>query len=181
MKIDSRDRLAELALYIAQRSEGDPNFGKTKLLKLMAWGDFVAYAQTGESISGATYIKLPWGPGPRGFPQALDRLRAEGRARTVESNLYGYSATRVVAVDAPKTEVFSNDQLGIVDRVIAHFRSWNNSEMSEESHREFVGWRLVEEGDEIPYYSVFLAPPKPFTEADREQARKVAAEIASDA
>ena len=45
-------KLRELMLYITQKSEGDPRFGKTKLLKILVEADFTFYARTGRSITG---------------------------------------------------------------------------------------------------------------------------------
>ena len=47
-------RLGELALYIAHNSQNDPNFGKTKLVKLLAFTDFVSYERRQRPITGAT-------------------------------------------------------------------------------------------------------------------------------
>src|SRR5437868_14530692 len=68
------DKLAELILYIAERSEHDKEFGKTKLLKLIAYSDFGAYQRLGRPITGAHYRKLPHGPAPREAPETLEIL-----------------------------------------------------------------------------------------------------------
>ncbi len=169
-------RLKELILHIARKSEDDPNFGKTKLIKLLAWSDFLAYGRLGASLTGADYIKLDFGPAPAQFPAALNLLRAMGRLRQVEQESFSYTQDRVLAVDGPNLGGFTPDQLGVVDEVVDRFKAWSNSELSVESHREFVGWRLAEEGQPIPYETVFLSP-EPLTERDRERARQVATEI----
>jgi hypothetical protein len=168
-------RLKELILYIARRSENDPNFGKTKLIKLLAWSDFLAYGRLGESLTGATYQKREFGPAPKQFPGALNLLRAMGRVRQVEEQTYSYTQDRVLAVDEADMGGFTADQIAVVDEVVRHFEGWNNSDLSEESHREFVGWTMVDEGDEIPFHTVFLSPAPP-TEADRQHAQRVAAD-----
>lgn len=42
-EMDPDRRLAELILYIAEKCERDPNFGATKLNKILTFADFSAY------------------------------------------------------------------------------------------------------------------------------------------
>jgi hypothetical protein len=168
-------KLRELVLYVARKSQNDRRFGKTKLIKLLAWSDFVAFGRLGEPITGATYRKLEFGPAPKELPHVLSDLKRDGRIHQIQQQEYSYKRERIVADDTADTDLFTAEQLAIVDEVIAKFRDWNNSDLSDESHREFVGWAIVDEGDTIPYHTVFLSPA-PITEADREHARRVAAE-----
>lgn len=69
-----RSKLREAILYVALRSEGDPNFGKTKLFKVLFYGDFGYYAQTGRAITGATYERMPYGPVPREAFDLIDEM-----------------------------------------------------------------------------------------------------------
>jgi Protein of unknown function (DUF4065) len=154
----SEAKLKELVVYIASKSADDPNFGKTKLLKLLAYSDFRAYQRRGESISGATYIKLEHGPAPREGKHVLKRLRATERIDIVDEDVFGYTQNRVVAKDDPDTDVFDAAELEIVDEVLTFFWKYNNSEMRDLSHRDFVAWGIVNEKDEIPYETVYLTP-----------------------
>jgi hypothetical protein len=167
-------KLKELILYIARKSENDPNFGKTKLIKLLAWSDFLAYGRMGAPLTGATYQKREFGPAPKQFPGALNLLRAMGRIRQVEEETFSYTQDRVLALDDPDMSGFTAEQVALVDEVVANFLPWNNTAMSEESHREFVGWAILEEGDVIPYHTVFLSPAA-LTDADRQHGHRVAA------
>src|SRR5258708_19742785 len=75
MTIRPKDRkLAELILFISERSEGDPRFGAGKLNKLLFYSDFGAYRLFGKSITGQQYQNLSNGPAPRrlaALPAAL--------------------------------------------------------------------------------------------------------------
>jgi hypothetical protein len=170
-------KLSELIVYIARRSNDDPNFGKTKLLKLLAFTDFLAYGRRRRPVTGATYIKLEFGPAPREAPAVIAALDASGAVSVTVENAYGYAQTRVVANREATPGVLSEDELRIADEVIERYRSWNNSALSEESHREFTGWRMVEEGEEIPYRSVFLAADQTPSPEAIEYGQKVAGEL----
>ena len=74
----SDERLRELILYIADRSQTDPRFGATKLNKLVFFADFQSYAERGKPITGCQYMRLPNGPVPRHLIPIRDRLVEEG-------------------------------------------------------------------------------------------------------
>ena len=75
-EMDPDRRLAELILYIAEKCERDPNFGATKLNKILAFADFSAYFETGRPITGAEYMRTPQGPVPRRLPPVRAELEA---------------------------------------------------------------------------------------------------------
>lgn len=154
-------KLGELVLYISRRSDDDSYFGKTKLVKLLAFIDFAAFGRSGEPITGATYVKLEYGPAPKQLPPTLNLLKARGDLRIAAQDALSQEQIRVLAVREADTTVFSDAELALVDEVIDHYRSWPNGAMSEESHKEFVGWRMVDDGEEIPYGTVFLSPEPP--------------------
>lgn len=177
MPTDTETRLGELALYIATRCKDDPQFGKTKLVKLLAFADFRAYERLGKSLTDAHYVKLEFGPGPRELPATLSLLRARGRLQLEQENTFDYEQTRVVACEDGDLEgLFSAEQRSIVDEVLDRFAAWGNAEMSEFSHRQFVGWKIVGEMEEIPFHTVYLSP-RPAQEADYEQGRGIAIEL----
>lgn len=168
-------KLEELVLYIAQRSQDDPQFGKTKLAKLLAFIDFLAFERHGEPLTGATYIKLDFGPAPDQLPSALNRLRQAERLHIAKEERYGYDQTGFTARDAPSVEgVFRPGEIRLVDEVLDRFASWNNTEIQELAHRQFVGWQRAHDGDPIPYDTHYLSPMAP-TENEMRQGRELAA------
>ena len=50
-------KFRELILYICKKSRNDPNFGMEKLKMLLYSIDMQNYADTGKSMTGATYIR----------------------------------------------------------------------------------------------------------------------------
>ena len=61
---ESRRRLRELMLFVAERCQYDPHFGVTKLNKILFYCDFFAFARFGKSITSMPYNKLSYGPVP---------------------------------------------------------------------------------------------------------------------
>jgi hypothetical protein len=155
------DWLAELTKYIVHRSARDSAFGKVKLVKLIAYSDFTAYQELGESITGAIYCKLEHGPAPRALPATLDALIAGGYLDAVTVPAGPYKQVRYVALKEPDTDVFAASELAVIDAILARFSNFGGKAISIASHRDFAGWELVEEYDEIPYRTALISKDEP--------------------
>lgn len=168
-------KLRELILYIAQRCSADPYFGKTKLNKILFYADFTAYAELGEAITGQEYMRLPHGPGPRRLKPILDTLTRSEDVVLKREPKGTFEQERVVAQRIPAVSKFTEPQLAIVNRVIRALWNRTNSRVSEISHAD-AGWQLAENGETIPYETVFLSN-RPLTEAEIEYGLKLADEL----
>ena len=54
---ESRSRLRELILYIAEKSKDDPHFTIEKLSNILYIIDTAFYKKTGKSLTGSIYVK----------------------------------------------------------------------------------------------------------------------------
>lgn len=175
-KIRPDDRkFRELILYVAQRCEGDPYFGKTKLNKILFYSDFLAYARTGESITGQEYMRIQHGPGARKMKPMLEQMQAAEEIRIKRERKVDHDQERVVGLRNPDLARFSAPHLDIVNQVIQFLWGRTNSEVSELSHAN-IGWKLARHKEVIPYETVFLSD-RPLTEAEIEYGRQLAAEL----
>ncbi len=153
------DKLAELILYIAKQTAGDRSAGATKLNKYLYFAEFAAVRRLGRPITGAEYQKLPFGPAPRHLAPVREKLLRDNDARLVERiDALGYVHHRLIPQRDPRADVFTADELRLVDEVIETLRAMSATEVSELSHRE-AGWQLVEEGETIPYELAFVLAP----------------------
>lgn len=148
------DKFAELIVYISRKCETDKRFGATKLNKLLYYSDFRAYARFGAPITGATYQRIEHGPAPRQYLPVVKRLIARGEVEFENREHFARKQERLIAKRDPDLEVFSDGELELVDGVIQEFWGRNAREVSDKSHKE--GWRLVEPGETIPYWTVFV-------------------------
>jgi hypothetical protein len=166
-------KLKELILYIAARMESDDHAGqgRIKLAKLLWLSDFEAFRRFGKSITGARYVADELGPAP------VDELLA---LRDLEGSGYlvlepGYDRQRLPrAQRPPDTEVFSDDELAVVDELLERYRGWTGKQLVDLAH-EFPGYRIVERGAEVPYRSVYISAQGP-TASDIARAEEVARE-----
>lgn len=153
------NKLKELALFFAKKSEDDVNFGRTKLQKLFFTADFIAYATFGASITGQRYVKRDHGPCVDGWPQILDEMKNEGIAAEQTRGLFGYPQKRLIALREPHLADFSGDEINIAQYSIDIHGNRNATEVSDWSH-DYIGWKLAYDGEEIPYETVFVTPRK---------------------
>lgn len=165
------DKFRELILYICRRSEGDANFGLTKLNKLLWFTDMAAFLSRGTSVTGMQYIKLPYGPVPAEYEATIrDMERSRQLAVRVE-NRYGYPQKRLLALVEPNLDAFTADEIALVDDFIHRYWNYNGSEMSHLSH-EHLGWQLAEIGETIPFEVGFVEQPL-LTLEERAYAREL--------
>lgn len=149
-------KFRELILYVAKRSEDDPRFGATKLNKILYFADFNAYRKLRQPITGATYQNLTEGPAPREMlPQR--HIMIDNEEILIEERTYfDHIQQRIIAHRSPNKEVFSSEELSIVDEVIAELWNMTGRVASEYSHDQ-LGWQLTKLGETILYETAWLS------------------------
>ena len=155
--VAKKDRkLAELILYVSERSEGDPYFGATKLNKILFFSDFLFFQKSGRSITNQEYQHLPNGPAPRRLVQVRSEMKKVGDLATKERYVNGLRQVRTLAIREPDLSGFDGSEIAMVDFVIRKLWKETATGVSDLSHA-LLGWRLAEEGETIPYETVFLS------------------------
>lgn len=174
---DKHVKLRELILHIANKLNDDPKFGATKLNKILFFSDFIAYAKYGNSITGETYFKLPYGPAPKQFKLVKEAMEAARDIFCYSVDTLSGPQKRIAPNRPANLSIFKPEEIDIVDEVIGLLRDKDAEEVSELSHY-FMGWRIAKERGDIPYYTVFIADPSKtsVTERDREIAEEIAQE-----
>lgn len=166
-----KQRLKELALYIADKCRDDASFGATKLNKILFYVDFLAFGLYGQSVTGAVYFRIPRGPAPHQLKPITQELWNDGEARIEIRKRYNFAQKRLTPERAPEVDMFAGHEISLTDDVIASLWGKSATETSELSHRE-LGWLLASDQQELPYGAVFLSLDQP-TDQDREWARGV--------
>jgi len=165
------EKLCELMLYIAQKSQDDKFFGAVKLNKLLYYADVEAYRRLGKSITGTDYKHRREGPVPPS-DRARRRLVQRGRAKVDYKPTEKRDQERLIPKSAPNTSLFSNAELGIIDETIRKYWQFTGTALSKKSHEEF-GYKLTREGETIPLRTAWLSSARP-TKAQIEVGQKIA-------
>lgn len=156
----NEERFEELVLYIAWETREDPDFGRTKLAKVLFYSDFTAYLDEGKAFTGARYEAWPNGPFPPVLYDVEKALAAEGRAKVerldVGPDRGEYEPYRILPNQPPATTHFESWELLVVDQWIRQVTSATATKISDLSH-EHPGWRLAQGGGEIPYASALIS------------------------
>ena len=171
----NNERFKELLLYVSAKCAPLPTFGATKLNKVLFYADFLAYAFIGSSITGFEYQKLENGPAPRGIMGIREQMEKAGDV-VVKVVLIsdGRKQHRVVAKRPANMQLFTKEELEIVDGVITALQDANAERVSELSHIE-VGWKVARLHETIPYGTIFLSD-KPLTEEETKRIQSFAEE-----
>lgn len=168
-------KFRELVVLIARKSEGDKQFGATKLNKLLFYADFLSYLNFGRSITKHVYQRLRNGPAPRRLLPILDEMETAGDIVRADRQYYGKTQKVVLAKREPDTSCFTSRELSLINDVIQDFWNMNATQMSEKSH-QFRGWQLAEDKEEIPYQMALVQFVKP-TKKDRARFEERADEL----
>ena len=168
----NEEKLRELILYIAAKSEDDPRFGATKLNKLLFYMDFGSSRMLGQPVTGATYQHLPAGPAPRQLLTAKHFLIDSGAAITDIREYFAGAQERLVPQRPAKMALFTPEELAIIDSVIDEFWTFNARRISEYSHEEW-SWRVTKDFEDMPYHLAWVSSD-PLTPEQIEIGRQVA-------
>jgi hypothetical protein len=169
---ESEQRFRELLLYICEKSAMDPKFGATKLNKILYFSDFLAFARFGKPITGFEYQRERNGPVPKRLVPIRNEMMKQGDLALQPVTLVdGRIQQRAVNLREPNLDVFTPEQIALVDSIIEKLWGYTADEVSDLSH-QMVGWQIAEPGESIPYESVFISA-EPLTEADILRAREL--------
>lgn len=158
-----RERLHQLILFIAERCQADPNFGMTKLVKILHRADFESFARYGESITGSQYKKFPYGPVSQAALDVKDEMERQGQIVVVKEGYSPYLRKRVLPVETANLDGFSGRDIALIDGVIQMFHERTATYVSEFSHDR--AWKAAGWFEAIPYEAAFVSD-EPLTGRD---------------
>jgi hypothetical protein len=174
MKVDYNEaKLTELVVLVADRLRVDRAGVATKLNKVLFFADFAHVRRTGAPITGADYQKLRHGPAPRRLKPVRDALVAAGGVRIEREEFLGYEIHRVVPLRPADLSVFTAEELETVEKVLKDLDGLNARQVTELSHEE-AGWRLVGDGEMIPYEAALVGAAQVSTPTSRRLEAQVA-------
>ena len=151
------EKLIEAVVFISHHSEGDPNFGMTKLAKLLYYADCEAFVETGETITGTIYVHFPHGPYSQDWHEVRRRM-AESRDASIVYERPGedFSGYSIQAKRGPNLELLSPVDCEILNSQLERFWSFNARRI-ERLVRGEVGWLATEDGEPMPIESAYIS------------------------
>jgi putative zinc finger/helix-turn-helix YgiT family protein len=147
----SFEKVAHFVLFFAAKAQPL----KTRLNKLLFYGDFFNFRQKGFSISGCNYRAIPYGPVPSHFHELFGILEAENYIR-IEEELYEHGGVgeRFTAAREFDPSLFTEEELANMHKVLEIFEDTRTKKIIELSHQE-KGWIDNHEARELISYQQY--------------------------
>lgn len=168
---ESKERLRQLILFVAERCQADPTFGMTKLVKILFRADFESFARYGQSITGTQYKKFPHGPVSQAALDVKDEMVQRGDIAVAKEGYSPYLRNRVLPLELADLEQFSGRDIALLDGVIHMFYGHTATCVSDFSHDR--AWEAAEDYEPIPYEAALLSDEPP-TEDDIARGHELA-------
>lgn len=134
-KVPNLEKFAEMVVYFSERLEP----WKTKLNKLLFYSDFGMFKRSGFSISGVQYKAIQMGPVPNNFNSIFEYLANTNVVDIYYTSFeYGITGEQFKANKnrAFKSELFTKDELAVLEDVAMRFKEVTTKDIIEISHRE---------------------------------------------
>jgi len=112
---------------------------KTKLNKLLFYADFMMHKQTGFSMSGVQYRAIAMGPVPNNFNSIFEYLANKDEVDIYYTNFADGGTGEQFKPNQNKTfkkELFTENELQILDLLAERFKNTSTNEIIEISHKE---------------------------------------------
>ncbi len=167
---ESKMRLRELILYIAERCQQAPRFGAVKLNKLLFFTDALSFLRHHEAVTGSQYIRLPQGPAPVHFKPLKEEMRLGGEIAIQRRRVISYTEEWIIPLRSANLDVFKARDIALVEEVVAVCYDRSGQTLSDMSHG--IAWKVAADGDIIPYEALYLSN-QGLTPVDIEEANKM--------
>ncbi len=144
-------KVAHFVLFFAQHAKPL----KTRLNKLLFYGDFLNFKRSGFSISGCNYRAIPYGPVPSHFHELFGILETENYIK-IEEELYEHGGVgeRFSAAQTFDSSLFTESELQTMQQVLDAFSDTRTRQIIELSHDE-KGWQENHEERALISYQQF--------------------------
>lgn len=147
-------KFKNILLYILERCAGKPNVGETVLHKLLYFSDFNYYELYEEHLSGAKYLKLPYGPIPQELDAIIIQMIDNGQLQRVKTAYHHSSLVRYLPLQKANLTELKASEKETLDRVIEQMSDWSALAISNFAHKD-LPWLATKEGEEINYELAF--------------------------
>lgn len=147
-------KLKQVLLYVLERCAGKSNVGEAVLNKLLYFIDFNYFELFETHLTGARYIKLPYGPVPQRLDVLISRMVEAGEVARIKTEYHKYQQTRFLPLMKPDLTLLLASEKDVIDRVVDQMSDWSAATISEYSHGD-MPWLATRDGEEIDYELAF--------------------------
>ena len=160
-----REKFKALLHHAIARVEDPSRLGAVKLNKIAWFSDAHKYLTTGESITGARFIKKPQGPVPKALIPVMQELQDEDTVMIETVNYYGKGKRQFRSMRDPDDSVFTPEEIATINRITdAIANSHTAKTISDATHG--AAWKLAEDGEDLPFHAYLADEFQVATPAD---------------
>ena len=154
----SLSKAEQAYLYIIEKLQGSPNFGKTLFYKTLYFSDFDNYELREQSITGGEYRKIENGPAPCSFDKTISSLKCKEFVAEKRISRNGMMQIRYVLCSEASFDKLSEEEKKVLDRNIRRLSGMTATQVSEYSHQD-MPYKATKDGEIIDYGLVFYRNP----------------------
>lgn len=154
-------KFRNVLLYILEKCAGKANVGETVLYKLLYFSDFNNYEIYEESLTGALYKKLPFGPVPQKLTSIINEMIKIGELKRIKTKFHDYPQTRYLPLVKPDLTQLKASEIEVIDHVINQLSDYYAAAISDYSHKD-LPWLATKDGEVIDYELAFYRE-KPYS------------------
>lgn len=163
----------EAALHhIVHSCDDQKKLGATKLNKILFYADLLSYISSGKTITGNGYIKLQYGPVPKGVHHVVEKLVMQKKIEVKKSNYYGLPKTDYNSLEKPDMSQLTKEDIVLLDSVLGHILEEHTATSISDASHDIV-WQAAAMGEEIPMCAFLATKPGAITENDMSWADTV--------
>ena len=141
------EKLCNMVLFFAHKSI---ELLKTKVMKLLNYADMIFYKENGCSMTGVKYVHLQYGPVPEHFDILLDKMASDHIVHIEVIYDNGYEKHQVVPDCDFSEDMFTTEELEVLERIYQKFKDFGSKDISDYSHEE-KGYSSTKQGEIISY------------------------------
>lgn len=127
----NKEKIINMILYFANQC-----VLKTKLLKEMFYADFLCYKNTGASITGLEYAKLPHGPVPDDFENIINKCTENKFIHYKIEYKNEYEHHKIESIANINVNCFTKEEYEIIKKVKEYFQHFSSKKIEDFSHKE---------------------------------------------
>ncbi|MCD8297716.1 MAG: DUF4065 domain-containing protein [Prevotella sp.] len=146
----SLDIVENCILYFVNRMGG---VYKTQMNKLLFYTDFLSYKRHGMGMTGLSYLAIQFGPVPKNWDKVYSAFDSFD-LQLVEI-LEGIDGERIISDKTFDNNVFTEEQLDVLNTVYSKFGRMTSKQISQYSHSEPAWQDNIDNHSTIDYTNAF--------------------------
>lgn len=173
-----RNKFDDLVHYIIWRCPDLNKLGSVKLQKILWKSDAEHYVLKGEPITGARYLRRPYGPATNDLWPSRERLAKRGLIEFWRDERFAgdYPKDAYKALKPIASNFLSGEQQRIVDNWINEICLKHTADsISEETHG--IAWDIAKNGEELPLEAALVERAREPEGEELERVKKRAREL----